>query len=74
MLLLRVTPAGLVVDEVNTVAAEQLGSEVGELLGRPWGSGLTPADRDEMSRGLRPRSWPAAPTGWVHEVRLARGE
>ena len=40
MLLLRATPAGLVVDEANGVAAALLGAEPEQLLGRPWGSGL----------------------------------
>jgi PAS domain S-box-containing protein len=73
MLLLRAAPAGLVVDEVNAVAAEQLGSEAGQLLGRPWGSGLTADDRAAMSAAcddiLAGRTH-----GWVREVRLAGTE
>ncbi len=71
MLLLRESETGLVVDEANTVAAELLGTEVPRLLGRPWGSGLSSADRARMREAcaaiLRGRL-----SGWVQEVRVAR--
>jgi PAS domain S-box-containing protein len=69
MLLLRATPAGLVVDEANGVAATLLGADREQLLGRPWGSGLHDDERDAMQCAcaaiLEGRS-----SGWVREVRL----
>ena len=69
MLLLRATPAGLLVDEANGVAAALLGMEPEQLLGRPWGSGLLDEDRQAMQRACANILEGRSP-GWVREVRL----
>ena len=69
MLLLRETPAGLVVDEVNGVAAALLGTEPERLLGRQWGDGLRAEDREAMQRACT-EILDARSSGWVREVQL----
>lgn len=69
MLLLRATPSGLVVDEVNGVAAALLGTEPEQLLGRPWGDGLRTEDREAMRRACTEILEARSP-GWVREVQL----
>ena len=69
MMLLRATSSGLVVDEVNEVAAALLRTTSERLLGRPWGDGLRAEDREAMERACAEILEGRSP-GWVQEVQL----
>jgi PAS domain S-box-containing protein len=69
MLLLRRTPDGLVVVEVNEVAARQFGAVPDELLGRVWRNGLAAADEEQLQVAAE-RILAREEDSWAAEVRL----
>jgi PAS domain S-box-containing protein len=69
MLLLRRTTDGLVVAEVNDVAARQFGAAPDELLGRVWRNGLAAADEERLREACE-RILAREQDSWAAEVRL----
>jgi PAS domain S-box-containing protein len=69
MLLLRRTADGLVVAEVNDVAAQQLGTRPDQLLGQVWRDGLEDADQERLQHACD-RILSRQQDTWVAEVRL----
>ena len=69
MLLLRRTADGMVVAEVNEVAARQLGARPSQLLGRVWRGGLDAADEERLQDAAE-RILSRELDSWAAEVRL----
>ncbi|NUR08263.1 MAG: PAS domain S-box protein, partial [Nocardioidaceae bacterium] len=73
MVLLRDSPAGLLVEEVNRRGAQLLGSTEHALLGRPWQQALPASERDRFETAAG-RVLAGEEPGWLEGVSLRGGD